>query len=71
MPVVQKNSIGMRLVLIPPGEFQMGSTAQEVADVIAAGQKQKTHDWHLKRIASAAPQHRVEITKPFYWGCVK
>ncbi len=29
-PVVKTNSIGMKLVLIPPGEFQMGSTREEV-----------------------------------------
>ena len=30
MPVEQTNSIGMKLVLIPPGEFDMGSTPQEI-----------------------------------------
>ncbi len=37
------NSIGIKLVLIPPGEFLMGSPEEN-------------------------PQHRVQITKPFYLG---
>ena len=31
VPVEQTNSIGMKLVLIPPGEFEMGSTPEEIA----------------------------------------
>ena len=68
VPVVQTNTIGMKLVLIPPGEFNMGSTPEEVAELIAEGRRQKTHDWHLSRVASEAPRHRVQITKPFYLG---
>jgi formylglycine-generating enzyme required for sulfatase activity len=45
------NSIGMKLVLIPPGEFMMGSPESEEGRL----------DWE-------GPQHRVRITKPFYFG---
>ena len=31
VPVERTNSIGMKLVLIPPGEFEMGSTPEEIA----------------------------------------
>lgn len=30
VPVEQENSLGMRLVLIPPGEFAMGSTPEQI-----------------------------------------
>jgi formylglycine-generating enzyme required for sulfatase activity len=45
------NSIGMKLVLIPPGEFMMGSPDSEEG-----------------RDSDEGPQHRVRITRPFYFG---
>ena len=49
------NSIGMKLVLIPAGEFLMGSPD---GDDQAAGDDEK-------------PQHRVRITRPFYLGATE
>jgi eukaryotic-like serine/threonine-protein kinase len=46
------NSIGMKLKLIKPGKFLMGSPKEE-----AAG-----------RFDNEGPQHEVEITKAFYMG---
>jgi formylglycine-generating enzyme required for sulfatase activity len=43
--------VKMRLVLIPAGEFIMGSPATE-----------KDHQ------ANEGPQHKVQVTKPFYMG---
>jgi anti-anti-sigma factor len=62
------NSIGMKLVLIPAGEFKMGSGESTEAtaaffnkaygkDFLTAGFFKDEH-----------PQHRVRITKPFYLG---
>jgi formylglycine-generating enzyme required for sulfatase activity len=51
MPKLLTNSIGMKLVLIPAGEFQMGSPESEEG-----------------RRDNEGPQHRVEITAPFYIG---
>jgi formylglycine-generating enzyme required for sulfatase activity len=45
------NSIGMKLVLIPAGEFSMGSP-----------------DSDKNALSDEKPQHRVQITKPFYLG---
>ena len=45
------NSIGMRLRLIPAGEFMMGAVPDD-----------------REAESSEKPQHRVEITKPFYLG---
>ena len=49
------NTIGMKLTLIPPGEFQMGSPETEF------GIDGKNHN-------DTEKQHRVKITKPFYLG---
>ncbi|MDY0165855.1 MAG: formylglycine-generating enzyme family protein [Thermoguttaceae bacterium] len=51
LPVEVSNTIGMKFVLIPPGEFMMGSPA---------GDGDAYDD--------EKPQHRVRITKPFYFG---
>jgi formylglycine-generating enzyme required for sulfatase activity len=55
------NSIGMRLAYIPPGKFLMGSSAEEIA--------------RLKKEAPSGydptcegPQHKVDITMPFFMG---
>jgi formylglycine-generating enzyme required for sulfatase activity len=62
--VEETNSIGMKLALIPPGEFTMGSTPEEIAKVMA----QAPDKWQRSRIASEAPQHRVNISRSFYLG---
>ena len=62
------NSIGMKLVLIPPGEFDMGSTQEEV-DQLLKEAKEKNYDaWYMDRLPAEAPRHRVRLTKPFYLG---
>jgi len=55
------NSIGMKLTLIPAGDFMMGSreTPEELAK--AFGEKP---EW----FTNEQPSHRVRITKPFYLG---
>ena len=50
------NSIGMKLVLIPPGTFDMGSAALSAS---------KAGD---PRPADELPRHRVRLTRPFYLG---
>jgi len=68
LPVEITNSIGMKLKLIPAGEFMMGSTKspQEVVrmfDLPEAGAK-----FFATTLASEHSQHKVRITKPFYLG---
>jgi formylglycine-generating enzyme required for sulfatase activity len=66
VPAEITNSIGMRLVLIPPGQFEMGSSEQEVQRLIEqAKQRGATRP---RDMAREAPKHRVRITKPFYLG---
>ena len=54
--------VTMKLVLIPAGEFMMGSSlsADDVHRRWPGGKKEWYEDEH--------PQHRVRITKPFYMG---
>jgi len=62
------NSIGMKLALIPTGEFKMGSG--ESAEATAAFFK-KTYGEDLLTVESFKdehPQHRVWISRPFYLG---
>ena len=61
--VEQTNSLGMPLALIPPGEFDMGTTAEEVARVVAEGKEGK---WCFDRMPVEVPRHRVKISKPYY-----
>ncbi len=57
------NSIGMRLVLIEPGEFMMGSkeSAEELARAFAAYGQPKA-----EYFKDEYPRHRVQITREFY-----
>ena len=66
VPVETTNSIGMKLVLIPPGEFDMGSTEAEVAKLQEEARARSLPDWYLRGLPIEAPKHRVRITKPFY-----
>jgi serine/threonine-protein kinase len=70
MPVEETNSVGMKLALIPPGEFEMGSTPTEVAWAMEEGKKQneKERPYFLAHVPREAPQHHVRITRPFYLG---
>ncbi len=67
VPVKETNSIGMPLVFIPPGEFDMGSTMEESAWALEQCKKSK-EQWNVNIVRSEAPQHRVKITTPFYLG---
>ena len=56
------NSLGMPLVLIPAGEFQMGAE-EDPSDTLNAF-PYAPRDW----IKGETPRHRVRITKAFYMG---
>jgi formylglycine-generating enzyme required for sulfatase activity len=58
----------MRFVLIPPGEFDMGSTEAEVAKLLDEARAKNLEGWYIDRLPSEAPKHRVRITKPFWLG---
>jgi formylglycine-generating enzyme required for sulfatase activity len=68
VPVEMTNSIGMKSVLIPPGEFDMGSTEADVAQLLEEARAKKLPVWEIRLLPSEAPKHRVRITRPFYLG---
>ena len=68
VPVEQDVDLGdgvkLTMVLIPPGEFLMGSTDEERARFLEEA-KAASDQWAIDRIPSEGPQHRVRISQPF------
>jgi formylglycine-generating enzyme len=62
-PTRVTNGLDMQMVLIPPGEFTMGSeaSAQELSRLFPAYEVLRLQD-----LKDEAPAHRVRITRPFY-----
>jgi formylglycine-generating enzyme required for sulfatase activity len=58
----------MRLALIPPGEFEMGSSQEEVARLLEEAKQKDVPRWYIERTPAEAPKHPVKITRPFYLG---
>jgi len=68
VPVEMTNSIGMKFMLIPPGEFDMGSTREEIDQLLEEARQRDADDWYIKHVPAEGPRHRVKITRPFYLG---
>jgi formylglycine-generating enzyme required for sulfatase activity len=68
LPLVKTNSIGMKLILIPPGEFDMGTPEAESKQMIEEARKAGADDLYLQNAPNEVPRHRVKIIKPFYLG---
>jgi formylglycine-generating enzyme required for sulfatase activity/serine/threonine protein kinase len=66
LPLEMANSVGMQFILIPPGEFEMGSTPEEIAAMIKADVNYKFAESRQRLIRSTGPKHRVRITRPLY-----
>jgi sulfatase modifying factor 1 len=70
-PEQTANSIGMKLQLIPPGEFRMGSeeTYLELVDRFPnVREAEEENSVSRLGLESARPQHAVRITRPYYLG---
>ena len=65
VPVEMTNSIGMKLRLIPPGKFTMGSSQEEIDRCLKPFAEGA---WQRQFLLSEGPEHEVEITQPFYMG---
>jgi formylglycine-generating enzyme required for sulfatase activity len=64
-PVITENSLGMKLVLIPAGEFNMGS--DEAIEALRAAYPQMV-DKRFDELRDEAPRHPVQITRAFFLG---
>jgi formylglycine-generating enzyme required for sulfatase activity len=66
---VIENSLGMRLVLIPAGDFLMGrgETSEQLKQTFPQYGKSRDGNDRLE-LADELPQHKVRITRPFYLG---
>jgi formylglycine-generating enzyme len=62
------NSIGMKLTLIPSGEFMMGSGESAEATAAFFNKTYGENGLNANKFRDALPQHRVRITRPFYLG---
>jgi formylglycine-generating enzyme required for sulfatase activity len=67
VPVEVTNSIGMKLVLIPPGEFMMGSSREEI-DRLVQDMPPDERNYAKLFLEADQRQHRVRLTKPCYLG---
>ena len=63
---METNSIGMKLILIPKGEFMMGNGHKAEDQSEAPSTVLRRHDREVLR--PRVPAHRVRITKPFRMG---
>lgn len=59
---------GNQLMLIPPGEFQMGTTPEEAALLVQLLTQAGHSGFDLFVAGSSSPQHQVRLTQPFYMG---
>jgi len=58
-----RNDVGMEFVAIPPGEFLMGSTPEELDKVLF-----EMEETDVVQIKDEAPRHAVKISKGFWLG---
>jgi serine/threonine protein kinase len=65
VPARKTNSLGMKFSLIPPGEFDMGSSPEAIEHWLKATGGNKPLQ---TRIRIEGPSRRVSITKPLYFG---
>ena len=66
------NSVGAKMVLIPPGEFLMGSTDEQVEAALKVAEEMGVDQPTKDRIQkNERPQHKVVISKPFLMGATE
>ncbi len=65
------NSIGMKFMLIPPGEFLMGSTDDEIKAALKLVKNEEPDNRVLGKIQNEGPRQRVVITRPFWMSATE
>ncbi|OYW17598.1 MAG: hypothetical protein B7Z55_12220, partial [Planctomycetales bacterium 12-60-4] len=63
VPVVYENSIGMKFRLIPPGEFLMGASPEQIAREQATVPE---NDPWRENVQKEGPQHKVILSQPLF-----
>lgn len=71
VPVESTNSIGMRMALVPPGSFPMGSTDQQIEAAIRLVSDLEADEQTKARIECESPQHQVILTSPILMGAAE
>lgn len=66
VPVEYTNSIGMKFMLIPPGEFMMGCDPKEAEAIAPRIEDERLRQVFLAVTSTAAPRHVVRITRAYY-----
>ena len=64
---IRKNSIGIELVYVPPGDFMMGSSAEEIAEAVSY-RKKYSSDAKPEDFANENPRHKVTVKEGFWIG---
>jgi formylglycine-generating enzyme required for sulfatase activity len=64
--VEHSNSVGARMILLPPGEYSMGETGEDIDEAVQQARRQKMHTGFINAIRASRPQHLVRLTRPFY-----
>ena len=68
VPLEMSNSIGMRLRLVPPGDFIMGSSLKELEALTEEAQTHALPAWYVALIPTEGPQRRISLYSPLYVG---
>jgi serine/threonine-protein kinase len=69
--IVTTNSVGAKMVLIPPGEFLMGSTDEQVSKALELAQEDSQESTRNRIERSERPQHLVIFSKPLLIGATE
>ena len=70
LPVEYTNSIGMKFRLIPPGQFTIGSSREQI-EAAKPPLYSYYEEARIARADSEAPQQLITLTRPFYLGCTE
>ncbi len=68
VPVEYSNSLGMQFTLIPPGQFRMGLSPDQIETTVRQIERVGGDEFQKFVVRSSGPQHPVRLTQPFYLG---